>query len=212
MRSFLLFLSFFISTGLVGQAELYEEVASDICQCLGKSDESGGPNRAMECMTASIGTYRQELRQVLDLSGSQRISRNQLTEVLLEPLVENCPLLETLFPMIEEVEYRWSDNPVSASGARIVTAKFPKADPKETTTTEAPAQWRASGRLLTRAGGGTLRLEMDSGEIWQFELPGRVARGKKLVVGEPLDILYRREWRTTDERGVVVKVVTEIVL
>jgi hypothetical protein len=52
---------------------------------------------------------------------------------------------------------------------------------------------------------------MDSGEIRQFELPGRVARGKKLMVGDPVDILYRREWRTTDAGGVVVKVVTEIV-
>lgn len=212
MRSFLLFFSFFIITNLGAQVELYNEVANDICQCLEESEASESSDLARECMTASIGTYRQELRQALSLSGSQRIGRSQLMDLLLEPLLENCPLLETLFPMTEEVEYRWSDNPVSSSGTRIVTAKFPKADSKETTTAEAPAQWRVSGRLLARPGGGSLRLEIDSGEIWRFELPARVARGQKLVVGEPLNVLYRREWRTTDEGGVVVKVVTEIVL
>lgn len=211
MRSILLLFPVFMSTGLASQAELYKEVADDICHCLEKADGRGSHNRAADCLTASMGTYREELRQAMELSGSQRISRRQLTEALLEPLVENCPLLETMFPMTEEVEYRWSDNPVAASGVRIVTDKFPKADPKETTTAEAPAQWRASGQLIARAGGGVLRLETDSGEIRQFELPGRVARGRKLVVGEPVSILYRREWRTTDEGGVVVKVVTEIV-
>jgi len=212
MRIFLLFFPFLISAGVTAQTELYDEVAEDICNCLEESEAAESSDRAWECMTASISSYRQALRKSLALSASERISRQQLTELLLDPLADNCPLLETLLPMAEEVEYRWSDNPATASGGRIMTPKSPPKNLPETTTTEAPAQWRASGRLIARPGGGQLRLETESGDILSFELPGRAARGQKFRVGDLLNVQYRREWRTSPEGGIVVKVVTEIVL
>lgn len=203
-------LSFFIVlfslSSLAGQDDFLRSLAVEVCDCL---DGNASELVATDCLEAVALSKEKRIRQEYGLEVSIPVQRDLLSASMVDYLLEVCPLLRTIRPNEDYREFRWADGKPSISESRrFTTAKRPLADTLVTITSEPPATWRASGRLLAQPGSKGLRLLNVDNQEMNFELPSSAARKRDFDPGDEISLTYRREWRPAE--GVIVLVVVGI--
>jgi len=186
-----------------------EDLAAEFCQCMQAIGIRMPKQQADECLTSLANNHRSWIRETRKLNADNPAHRLRLAESLLDLLVLNCPYLQTLQAGVER-ERRWSDKPTSAPPAdRYTSEKAPPAELPDALTAEAPREWKASGRLHQRISGGRLRLELDDGTVQIFVVRRGTLKGRKFSIGDPLHILYFREWRK-EPQSEIINVLREV--
>ena len=195
------------TTPLAAQDELLAVLSVSVCDCLDGNTYRGV---AAGCLDSLARNQAKSIRQRYDLDVAVPVQRAYLAELMMDQLLENCPLLKTVRLEEEENEFRWADRRrvTEASVRKFQARKRPPADAPGRITAEPPPVWRASGALLTQPGSKGLRLRTATGEELTFELPAAVARRRDFDPGDEVRLTYRREWRPRERR--IVLVVTEI--
>lgn len=191
------------SPELSGQDAFLQVLSREVCSCLdGKTSEAV----AQDCLEALTVSQAKTIRKRYDLDASIPAQRDQLTELMLDYLLSECPLLKTIRIKSEENEFRWADGQRNdeASVQQFTARKGPPADTSGTFTSEPPSVWRASGTLLAQPGSKGLRLLTVEKKELSFELPSSVARRRDFDPGDEISLTYRREWRPGEDRVVLV--------
>lgn len=195
-----------LSSPLRAQNDFLRSLAVEVCSCLndGGNDLSG--TSALGCLETVALRHEKTLRKRYDLLAASAGQRDLLSALLVDDLLEVCPVLLTVRPAEEQREFRWADGrPDRKPPAPSFSApKGPPADSLATITSEPPAVWRASGELITQPGRKGLRLRTAGGEEMKFDLPFGVARKRDFDAGEVVSLSYRREWRLAEGRIVLV--------
>ncbi|TXF87630.1 hypothetical protein FUA23_18185 [Neolewinella aurantiaca] len=205
MRSLSILVLLFYLLPLMGQNEPLRSLAVEICTCLNDANTELTEELGTQCLIAVAEDHEKMLRQAYNLDARNPEHRDVLSDFLIEPLLEVCPLLRTVRPKDEPQEYRWADSRKDRNTvARFRSPKNPPADTFLRSTTEPPARWRAAGTLSTQPGSKGLRLVTDEGKELNFELPAAVARKRDFDPGQKISLSYRREWRVNEDRVVLV--------
>jgi len=167
-----LFLSIFLvySTCLTAQDEFLRAFAIEICNCL---DGKTTGDIATACLEELATAKSKAIRRRYDLDVSIPLQRDVLSEIMVDELINVCPLLRTVRPKNEETEFRWADGTriSDSSEPQFKSRKAPPADTASVITSEPPPVWRAAGRLVIQPGSRGLRLQTETGRELHFELP-----------------------------------------
>ena len=190
------------SVTLSAQDDFLRGLARDVCNCLdGRTTEA----IATDCLKTVATDEAKAIRRRYEIDVSFALQRSILAELMLDYLLSECPLLQTIRPDQEENEFRWADRLRSREtpARKFIADKRP---PPDTTiiTSEPPLVWRATGTLLVQPGSKGLRLLTRNGEELNFEFPIAVARKKDFDAGDEVSLVYRREWRPGEGRIVLV--------
>lgn len=198
-----LFLFLVSSLPICGQDNLLRALSQEVCDCLeGKTSETV----ARDCLESVTITEAKTIRRRYDLDVTIPFQRSLFAEVLLDQLMEACPLLQTVRPSGDRNEFRWADGGQAGAlnASRFTARKRPAADTTAIITSEPPLVWRAAGKLLAQPGSKGLRLLNDAGQEINFELPASVARKRDFDPGDQVRLSFRREWRPKEGRIVLV--------
>lgn len=202
-----LILLFVFPLTVFGQDDFLRALAVEVCACLeGNATESV----ASDCLESKSMDKSEIILKRYGLDAHISVQRDKLAEMMIDYLLDVCPLLKTVRPENEENEFRWADSKRTAESAKrqFTSRKRPPADSLGTVTSEPPVVWRASGILLAQPGSKGLRLRTEDAQEIGFELPTSVARRRDFDAGDEISLSYRREWRP--EEGRIVLVVTGI--
>jgi hypothetical protein len=198
-----LILLLFSSLTLSAQDNFLRGLAQQVCNCL---DGDTSDTVASDCLKAVALRKGRSIRQRYKLDVSVSAERDLLTELMLDYLISECPLLQTVRPDLEENEFRWADQQRGGedSARQFKARKRPPPDTASIVTSEPPLVWRATGTLLAQPGSKGLRLLTAEEQELSFELPTAVARGRDFDPGDTVSLSYRREWRPKEGRVVLV--------
>ena len=203
----LLLLCCLLSSGLTAQDDLLRQIADSTCACLVAADVPL-EQTSLRCLRDAALRHRQTLLVAYQLDVADSRQRASFAADITDLLIDRCPLLETYRPAGRSREIRWSDRPEASSRreppAYVSERRTPP--PPSSVVREVSGAQRLSGQLLARPGARGLRLRTATGEERRFEMTAAAARKRDFRAGEPVSVVFRREWRPGEGR--IVDVVT----
>ena len=198
MRLFFLALLMLIASRHAVAQPLLDTLAARVCDCMAAAPEIVYPRmQASRCVLSISTAYAGRIRSELQLSGSTSRDRRRLSELLVDPLTRNCPLLQQLGPGIVEPELSYSDRELLEQQAPTSTAKRPAADPPKQLTREVVAMHQVQGTVTEDPrDSDRLRILLTNGQVHTFALPRNLARRRSFSRGQSLSFVYYEDWRT----------------
>lgn len=181
-----------------GAQELLERLAREVCDCIQAEAEIIYPRiQAMRCLGQVVEANPRSIRAGLQLRVDIETDRRRLSDLLIDPLLAECPMLAGLAPGEVEPRIRYSDVELSRQAirgddTRRSPKRSPPADPATTTTIELPTQRYLEATVLDRPDRDSLRIQGNTTQYTMY-LP-RKLRGLSFPPGQYLYLSYRTRW------------------
>ena len=134
------------SAGLGSQA-IVDQLAREICNCLEAAPLIYPRVQADRCVENVLEAHPRQIRSELQLSVRNAEDRQQLEDLLLDPLTSDCAVLRELPQTQPPAPPRYSDLQLMQSPDRVAE-KDPAADTSERVIREASRQRTVVGRLV----------------------------------------------------------------
>ncbi|MBC6993564.1 hypothetical protein QWY85_15945 [Neolewinella lacunae] len=183
------------AAALQGQSATLRSLASEFCACMEEIGKEQPLRRSLRCQDRLLQTNQQRIATELGLDLSISDEREQFLELLIDVLVVQCPLLQTLSVTPAERDLRWSDiPPVKIAPPRYRSDKMPPPPVPDFTVGEVPDTWRARGSITGRPTADRLQLRLEDGHLLRFIVNGAILRERRWKDGDKVAVDYRREW------------------
>ena len=207
-RLLIILLLVVVSPLVRAQDDPFPVLAGQVCACLQRITTEPPTVFARQCLR----TVARENHRVLIRAYGRNFNAgfspdlDALATDLAHYLASDCPFVQTLYRPEGELEQRWSDRPgdaVSATKQGASYAKNPPPDPETLILAERPRETIVAG-TITALGKKEVGLLTADGATVNVLVPARLRRSTALAVGASVQLVCRREWRTGEERVVLV--------
>lgn len=201
MRYLLIFLLLSLPVFLPAQEALFARLAAEVCNCMERISVEPVRRQASNCLREVARSHEESLLRQFRLEADNSEHRALLAERLTDELVENCPILATIRVDETAEKRRWSDavpKPFNAAPA-YTSPKGAAADPPAEVISESPGRWQATGSV-ERLKGGAIVLQQPDASTLEFIFAPEFNRRPRVVTGQQLSLVYRREWRKEERR------------
>ncbi len=198
--------AFLFFTPLAAQS-LLQELAGEVCDCLSGTEIVYPRLQAGKCTDDVAMAYNGRIQDELHLTVSSDGDRRRLTDLLVDPLAEECEVLRRLAASSGEAESHYSDLHLLQRRARPLAAKHPAADAATAVIREvAHPRWTGGEAVEVRR--DLLLVRLNDGTLLPLRYQSRQLRRSDISPGDRLEVRYGADW--TSEAGRVTWELLEV--